>query len=77
MDDYFDSAIQEIVKEFDAIPTTEDTRTGIERRHQEAMDFPLKDHDGNLIAKDRRSQEDRRSQDVDIDDISEYIQEVH
>ena len=77
MDDKFDSAIHEIVEEFDAVPTTEDTRTGIDRRYQEAKAFPLKDKAGNVIAEDRRKQKDRRNIEVDIDDISEYVSEVH
>ncbi len=77
MEDYFDSAIHEVVEDFENIPTTEDTRTGIDRRHLEAKEFPLKDSNGNVVAEDRRTQEDRRSEDIDIDDISEYVQEVH
>ena len=77
MDDKFDSAIHEIVEEFDVIPTTEDTRTGIDRRYKEAKAFPLKDNAGNVIAVDRRTQEDRRNEDIDIDDISEYVSEIH
>ncbi len=77
MDDKFDSAIHEIVEEFDAVPTTEDTRTGTDRRHQEAKAFPLKDKAGNVIAEDRRTQEDRRNEEIDIDDISEYVSESH
>lgn len=77
MDDKFDSAILEIVEEFDAVPTTEDTRTGLDRRHQEANTFPLKDKAGNVIAEDRRTQEDRRNEKIDIDDISEYVSETH
>lgn len=74
MEDNFDTAIHEVVEEFENILTTEDTRVGIDRRHMEASEFPLKDGGGNVIAKDRRSQQDRRNVDIDIDDISEYIQ---
>lgn len=77
MDDYFDSAIHEVVEDFENIPTTEDTRTGIDRRHIEAKEFPIKDSNGDVVAEDRRTQYDRRSLDIDIDDISEYVQEVH
>jgi hypothetical protein len=77
MGDNFDSAIHEVVEDFEAIPTTEDTRSRIERRHLVSEGFPLKDRKGNVILEDRRSHEDRRRLDVDIDDISEYIQEVH
>ncbi len=77
MEDYFDSAIHEVVEEFENISTTEDTRTGIDRRHVEAKEFPLKDSNGNVVTEDRRTQDDRRNQDIDIDDISEYVQEAH
>ena len=76
MEDNFDSAIQEVVEEFEAIPTTEDTRTGIDRRHVEAKSFPLKDNAGNIIEEERRIQNDRRCLEIDIDDISEYTQQV-
>ena len=75
MDDNFDSAVQEVLEDFENIPTTEDTRTGIDRRCTEANEFPLKDNNGNIVAKDRRRQEDRRHYCVDIDDISEYTKE--
>lgn len=74
MDDNFDTLINEVAEVFERIPTTEDTRTGIERRHLVATDFPIKDSSGSVVDKDRRSQEDRRNQEVDIDDISEYVQ---
>jgi len=74
MDNNFDTAIHEVVEEFENIPTTEDTRVGIDRRHLVATEFPLKDSTGNLISEDRRSQQDRRNVEVDIDDISEYTQ---
>ncbi|MFK7816256.1 MAG: hypothetical protein AB8B92_07965 [Gammaproteobacteria bacterium] len=74
MDDNFDTLINEVAEVFEHIPTTEDTRTGIERRHQVATDFPIKDSSGSVVDNDRRSQEDRRNQEVDIDDISEYVQ---
>ncbi|QMU60580.1 MAG: hypothetical protein GKR92_02260 [Gammaproteobacteria bacterium] len=77
MDDNFDTVIHEVVEEFEKISTTEDMRTGIDRRYQKAKDFPLKDKNGNVIAKDRRSQEDRRNLEIDIDDISEYTQQTH
>ncbi len=74
MGDNFDTAIHEAVEKFENIPTTEDTRVGIDRRSLEAKEFPLKDSNGKQITKDRRSQKDRRSANIDIDDISEYIQ---
>ena len=74
MENSFETAIHEVVEEFENIPTTEDTRVGIDRRYIEAKEFPLRDSSGNLVAKDRRSQQDRRNADIDIDDISEYIQ---
>lgn len=77
MDDNFDTVINEVAEVFENIPTTEDTRTGIDRRYRLATDFPLKDNDGNVIAKDRRSKEDRRNLEVDIDDISEYTQPLN
>ena len=75
MQDYFDAAISEVVDEFDEILTTEDTRTGIERRHTEAKEFPITDNNGNLIMEDRRTKEDRRHTVINIDDISEYVQD--
>ncbi len=75
MEDYFDSAIHEVVEAFEEIPTTEDARTGIERRHVQAEGFPLTDHDGNVVNEERRFKEDRRNTVIDIDDISEYVQE--
>lgn len=75
MEDYFDTAINEVVDEFETIPTTEDTRTGIDRRHLDTKEFPIKDNQGKLVAEDRRTQKDRRNTIIDIDDISEYIQE--
>ncbi len=77
MYDNFDTVINELAQVFENIPTTEDTRTGIDRRHQTVTNFPLKDSSGNVIAKDRRLQEDRRNQEVDIDDISEYTQPLN
>jgi hypothetical protein len=77
MDDSFETVIHEVVEEFEKIPTTEDTRTGIDRRYLEAKNFPLKDGNGYIIAKDRRSQADRRNLEIDIDDISEYTQQTH
>ena len=77
MDDSFETVIHEVVEEFEKIPTTEDTRTGIDRRYLEAKNFPLKDGNGHIIAKDRRSQADRRNLEIDIDDISEYTQQTH
>ena len=73
MDDNFDSALHEVTEIFEKIPTTEDTRTGIDRRYAKAEGFPLKDGNGNVIAEDRRTAKDRRSVEIDIDDISEYI----
>jgi len=76
MENNIDAVIHEAIEEFEKIPTTEDTRTGIGRRLLEAKDFPFKDNSGNVIPEDRRSQEDRRNLDVDIDDISEYTQQI-
>lgn len=76
MDDNFDSAIHEVAELFEKIPTTEDTRTGIDRRHTDAEGFPLKDSKGEVIAEERRSAEDRRNAKIDIDDISEYAPQV-
>ena len=75
MEDNFDSAIHEVVEAFEQTPTTEDTRTGIDRRFTQAKSFPLTDSDGAVVTKDRRSDNDRRNNIVDIDDITEYIQE--
>lgn len=72
MDDNFDNAIHEVVELFEKTPTTEDTRTGIDRRHAKAEGFPLKDNNGEVVAEDRRTAEDRRNAKIDIDDISEY-----
>jgi len=72
MDDSFDSAIQEVTALFEKTPTTEDPRTGIDRRHAKAEGFPLKDKSGNVIAEDRRTADDRRNAEIDIDDISDY-----
>ena len=76
MNDKFDSTIREIVEEFDSTPTTEDPRTGIDRRCQEAKEFPLVDSKGNVIVKDRRSKE-RRAKKIDIDDITDYDYKIH
>ena len=73
MENSIDTVIHEVVEEFENIPTTEGTRTGISRRHLEAKNFPRKDNCGNIIPEDRRSQGDRRKFDIDIDNISEYI----
>jgi hypothetical protein len=77
MDDNFDTLINEVSEVFENISTTEDTRTGIERRHQVAAEFPLKDRNGNVVEEDRRVKEDRRNLEVDIDDISEYVQTLN
>ena len=58
------------------IPTTEDTRSGIDRPRLEAKHFQLNDNCGNIIAEDQCSQEDRRNLYVDIDDIYEYTQKT-
>jgi len=76
MEDNFDTAIHEVVEEFESISTTEDTRTGIDRRHVEAKGFPLIDSAGNTIDEERRVQDDRRCLEIDIDDISEYTQDA-
>lgn len=76
MEDNFDSTIHEVVEEFEATPTTEDTRTGIDRRHAQAKGFPLQDNSGEIIDEERRIKNDRRCLEIDIDDISEYIQET-
>ena len=75
MEDNFDSAIHEVVEEFEAIPTTEDTRAGIDRRHMQAKGFPLQDNSGTIIEEERRIL-DRRCLEIDIDDISEYTQDI-
>lgn len=72
MAEEFDSAIKEFIEGFDRIHTTEDQRTGIDRRHKIAKEFPIKDSKGNLIARDRRTKQERRTDNIDIDDISEY-----
>ena len=74
MKDYFDTAINTIVDEFENISTTEDTRKGNDRRNLDSKDFPLMDNNGKVVAQDRRTQKDRRNVIIDIDDISEYIQ---
>ena len=76
MNDKFDSTIREIVEEFDSTPTTGDPRTGIDRRCQEAREFPLVDSEDNVIVKDRRRKE-RRAKKIDIDDISDYDYKIH
>jgi hypothetical protein len=76
MEDNFDSTIHELVEEFETIPTTEDTRTGIDRRHVDAKGFPLQDNSGTIIEEERRIKDDRRCLEIDIDDISEYTQEA-
>lgn len=75
MAEEFDSAIKEIVEKFGSIQTTEDPRAGVERRYQQTKDFPIKDSKGNVIVDDRRIYEDRRTKNLDIDDISEYVNE--
>lgn len=75
MEDNFDSTIHEVAVEFEATPTTEDTRTGIDRRHTQSKGFPLQDKSGTVIEKERRIKNDRRCLEIDIDDISEYTQE--
>ena len=77
MEEKFDTVIKEIAEDFEAVSTTEDPRTGVDRRHQIAKEFPIEDSNGNVIAEDRRKQKDRRSVDIDIDDISEYVSEIH
>lgn len=77
MEDDFDQTIQNLAEEFDATPTTEDARTGIDRRFKQATEFPLKDKAGNVVAEDRRKDDDRRNENIDIDDISEYTSEIH
>ena len=77
MEDKFDSVIKEITEDFEAVPTTEDPRTGIDRRLTVAKEFPTKDSEGNLINEDRRLNKDRRSKDIDIDDITEYVSDLH
>ena len=77
MEEKFDTVIKEIAEDFETVSTTEDPRTGIDRRHKISKEFPLEDSNGNVIAEDRRKQKDRRSIDIDIDDISEYVSEIH
>lgn len=75
MEDNFDNTIHGVVEEFEAIQTTEDTRTGIDRRHTQAKGFPLQNNAGTIIEEERRISKDRRCLEIDIDDISEYTQE--
>lgn len=42
----FDSVILEILEDFGTVLTTEDPRTGIDRGHHLANDFPIKDSNG-------------------------------
>lgn len=77
MDDKFDTAIKEIVEDFETVATTEDPRTGADRRQCVAKEFPLKDHVGNMVAEDRRAKNDRRTNEIDIDDISQYVADLH
>ena len=58
MNDYFDTAINTIVDDFETIPTTEDTRKGKDRRRLETKEFPLSDNKGEVVAQDRRTQKD-------------------
>ena len=76
MKDKFDSTIREIVEEFDSTPTTEDPRTGIDRRCQDVKEFPIVDSKGSVIVKDRRNKQ-RRSKNINIDDISDYDYKIH
>ena len=71
MKDYFDTAINTIVDEFENISTTEDTRKGNDRRRLNAKEFPLSDNNGKVVVQDRRTQTDRRNTMIDIDDISD------
>lgn len=77
MEDKFDSVIKEITEDFEAVPTTEDPRSGIDRRHAIAKEFPIKDVNGNVVDEDRRLKQNRRSKDIDIDDITEYVSDLH
>ena len=77
MEDKFDSVIKDITEDFETVPTTEDPRTGIDRRHQVTKEFPLKDSNGNVVDEDRRLKQERRSKDIDIDDITEYVSDLH
>ena len=77
MDEKFDTVIKEIAEDFEAVQTTEDPRTGKDRRHTVAKGFPIKDGKGNVVTEDRRLKKDRRSKDIDIDDITEYVSDLH
>jgi len=77
MEDDFDQTIQDVAYDFDITPTTEDARTGIDRRFKVAEAFPVTDKSGNTITEDRRNRNDRRHENIDIDDISEYVSEIH
>lgn len=68
-----DTALKEAAKGFDSIQTTETTRTGVDRRRQQCKEFPAADSKGNIIAEDRRIIKDRRSEALNIDDISEFV----
>ncbi len=67
----YQHALNEVLEEFDSVQSTEDPRTGGDRRKKAATKFPLTDNQGNIIAEDRRKQ-DRRNVDVDINDIDDY-----
>ncbi len=72
MAEEIDSVILEILEDFGTVHTTEDPRTGIDRRHHIANDFPIKDNHGKVVLEDRRNVQDRRTECKDIDDVSEY-----
>jgi hypothetical protein len=75
MEQSLESVIHNVVEVFETTPTTEDTRSGIDRRCKKAKAFPLTDRQGNVISAERRVR-DRRKTKIDIDDISEYVQNV-
>lgn len=74
MEDAFNSAIMDALAGFDSVTTTEDPRTGVERRKCVAKGFPLADSHSNIIAEDRRHHPDRRTNQINIDDIAEYLE---
>ena len=75
MDEDFEIALKDVHEKFDSLLTTEDMRSGADRRMRVATSFPLEDDDGNIISEDRRKLTDRRTSDQDIDDITDYLNE--
>lgn len=76
MEDTIDIAIMDAFEGFDSVLTTEDQRSGVERRKCLHKEFPLEDANGNIVAEDRRHIPDRRALSINIDDITEYLIEA-